>query len=71
MNIRMWGISLFMFFSTVSAVGQTANRYLKAPLPDEWEESDVGTRKEYYTTDIATIHSKDFPYFSLLIIQPR
>ena len=39
MNIRMWGISLFMFLSTVSAVGQTANRYLKAPLPDEWEES--------------------------------
>jgi efflux transporter, outer membrane factor lipoprotein, NodT family len=35
----MWGISLFMFLSTVSAVGQTANRYLKAPLPDEWEES--------------------------------
>ena len=32
---------------------------------------NVGTRKEYYTTDIATIHSKDFPYFSLLIIQPR
>lgn len=32
MNIRMWGISLFMFLSTVSAVGQTANRYLKAPL---------------------------------------
>ena len=29
---------------------------------------NVGTRKEYYTTDIATIHSKDFPYFSLLII---
>lgn len=39
MNIRMWGISLFMFLSTVSAVGQTANCYLKAPLPDEWEES--------------------------------
>ena len=32
---------------------------------------NVGTGKEYYTTDIATIHSKDFPYFSLLIIQPR
>ena len=32
---------------------------------------NVGTRKEYYTTDIATIHSKDLPYFSLLIIQPR
>ena len=28
-----------MFLSTVSAVGQTANCYLKAPLPDEWEES--------------------------------
>ena len=32
---------------------------------------NVGTGKEYYTTDITTIHSKDFPYFSLLIIQPR
>ena len=39
MNIRMWGTSLLMFLSTVSAVGQTANRYLKAPLPGEWEES--------------------------------
>ena len=35
MNIRMWGTSLLMFLSTVSAVGQTANRYLKAPLPGE------------------------------------
>ena len=33
MNIRVWGTSLLMFLSTVTAVGQTANRYLKAPLP--------------------------------------
>ena len=45
MNIRMWGISLFMFLSTVSAVGQTANCYLKAPLPDEWEESVRGEKR--------------------------
>lgn len=32
---------------------------------------NVGTGKEYYTTDSATIAAKDFPYFSLLIIQPR
>ena len=31
MNIRVWGTSLLMFLSTVTAVGQTANRYLKAP----------------------------------------
>jgi len=28
-----------MFLSTVTAVGQTANHYLKAPLPNDWEES--------------------------------
>ena len=39
MNIRVWGTSLLMFLSTVSVVGQTTNRYLKAPLPGEWEES--------------------------------
>ena len=39
MNIRVWGTSLLMFLSTVTAVGQTANRYLKAPLPNDWEES--------------------------------
>ena len=39
MNIRVWGTSLLMFFSTVSAVGQTAGRYLKSPLPTEWEEN--------------------------------
>ncbi len=39
MNIRVWGTSLLMFLSTVTAVGQTANRYLKAPLPQDWEES--------------------------------
>lgn len=32
---------------------------------------NVGTKKEYYTTDTDIIHSKIFPYFSLLIIQPR
>ena len=49
MNIRMWGISLFMFLSTVSAVGQTANCYLKAPLPDEWEESGQVFQPVSYT----------------------
>ena len=39
MSIRVWGTSLLMFLSTVTAVGQTANRYLKAPLPQDWEES--------------------------------
>ncbi len=39
MNIRVWGTSLLLFLSTVTAVGQTANRYLKAPLPQDWEES--------------------------------
>ena len=42
MNIRVWGTSLLMFLSTVTAVGQTANRYLKAPLPQDWEESGEG-----------------------------
>ena len=39
MNIRAWSISLLLFLSTVTAVGQTANRYLKAPLPNDWEEN--------------------------------
>lgn len=39
MNIRSWGISLLLFLSTVTAVGQTANRYLDSPLPANWEES--------------------------------
>lgn len=39
MNIRVWSISLFMFLSTVTAVGQTINRYLMEPLPYHWEES--------------------------------
>ncbi len=39
MNIRVWGTSLLMFLSTLSAVGQTANRYLKTAIPNEWEES--------------------------------
>ena len=37
MSIRVWGTSRLMFLSTVTAVGQTAN--LKAPLPNDWEES--------------------------------
>lgn len=32
---------------------------------------NVGTEREYYTSDTDAILSKDFPYFSLLIIQPR
>lgn len=39
MNIRSWSISLLLFLSTVTAVGQTANRYLDSPLPANWEES--------------------------------
>src|SRR5699024_10421254 len=39
MNIRVWGMSLLLFLSTVTAVGQTVNRYLKAPLPESWEEN--------------------------------
>ena len=39
MNKRVWSISLLLFLSTVAAFAQTANRYLNAPLPKEWEES--------------------------------
>lgn len=39
MNIRSWSISLLLFLPTVTAVGQTANRYLDSPLPANWEES--------------------------------
>lgn len=39
MNIRTWSIALLLFLSTVTAVGQTANRYLDSPLPANWEES--------------------------------
>lgn len=38
MNIRTWSMSLLFSLSTVTAVAQTANRYLNAPLPSEWEE---------------------------------
>ena len=39
MNERVWSISLLLFLSTVVAFAQTTNRNLKAPLPNEWEES--------------------------------
>ena len=39
MNVRAWSVSLLLFLSTVTAVGQTVNRYLDTPLPKEWEES--------------------------------
>ena len=39
MNVRAWSVSLLLFLSTVTAVGQTVNRYLNTPLPKEWEES--------------------------------
>lgn len=40
MNIRGWSLSLLLLYlSTATAVGQTANRYLKSPLPTDWEES--------------------------------
>ena len=40
MNIRAWSISLLLFLSTVTAVGQTANRYLKAPQRRKAEEEN-------------------------------
>ena len=46
MNIRAWSISLLLFLSTVTAVGQTANRYLKAPLPNGWEENGEIFRRQ-------------------------
>ena len=57
MNIRVWGTSLLMFLSTVTAVGQTANRYLKAPLPQ------IGKRAGSISTDTSVMtiggsHSK-------------
>lgn len=39
MNIRTWSMSLLFSLSAVTAIAQTANRYLNAPLPKEWEES--------------------------------
>lgn len=39
MNIRTWSMSLLFSLSAVTASAQTANRYLNAPLPKEWEES--------------------------------
>lgn len=40
MNIRTWSLSLLLILSsTTSVVAQTTNRYLNAPLPQEWEES--------------------------------
>lgn len=39
MNMRAWSFALFLFLSMAMAVGQTADRYLKAPLPKEWEEN--------------------------------
>ena len=39
MKVRAWSVSLLLFLSTVTAVGQTVNRYLNTPLPKEWEES--------------------------------
>lgn len=39
MNVRVWGLSLLLFLSTTTVVGQTVDRYLNTPLPKEWEES--------------------------------
>lgn len=39
MNVRVWGMSLLLFLSTTTVVGQTVDRYLDTPLPKEWEES--------------------------------
>lgn len=39
MNMRAWSFALFLFLSMAMAVGQTADRYLKSPLPKEWEEN--------------------------------
>ena len=38
MNVRAWGVSLLLFLSTVTAVGQTVNRYLNTPLTKESEQ---------------------------------
>lgn len=58
MNIRVWGTSLLMFLSTVTAVGQTANRYLKAPLPQDWEESGKCFNRYFRWMTIGGSHSK-------------
>ena len=39
MNVRAWSVSVLLFLSTVTPVGQTVKRYLNTPLPKEWEES--------------------------------
>lgn len=39
MNVRVWGMSLLLFLSATTVVGQTVDRYLDTPLPKEWEES--------------------------------
>lgn len=39
MNVRVWGMSLLLFLSATTVVGQTMDRYLDTPLPKEWEES--------------------------------
>lgn len=51
------------------AIHACARRYADKAVFHYFEH--VGTGKEYYTTDTDIIRSKDFPYFSLLIIQPR
>ena len=58
MSIRVWGTSLLMFLSTVTAVGQTANRYLKAPLPNDWEESGEVFQQILPVVTIGGSHSK-------------
>lgn len=39
MNVRLWSMSLLLFLSATTVVGQTMDRYLDTPLPKEWEES--------------------------------
>lgn len=39
MNVRVWGMSLLLFLSATTVVGQTVDRYLDTPLPKEWEEN--------------------------------
>lgn len=45
MNIRTWSTALFFSLSAVTAIAQTANRYLNAPLPKEWEENGEVTQQ--------------------------
>ena len=54
MNVRAWSVSLLLFLSTVTAVGQTVNRYLNTPLPKEWGAYNkmLSTREDIATYEV-------------------